>query len=78
VAGPLLDLVRFDGVDQVGAAVLQRDGVPVVVVHLGEQIGGIRVEWDERVVQNAQRVQLAAKSGFADNELGSVRSAIYN
>ena len=69
MTAPLLDLVRLDGVDQVATAVLQRDGVAMIVIHFGEQIRCIGIERNDGVFKYAKRMQLSTKSSASDDEL---------
>lgn len=57
--------------------VLQRDCVSVVVIHLGDQINGVRVERQARVVDDAECVKLMTESCFGYDELSCIRSTVY-
>lgn len=76
VTCPLPDLaVGLHGVDKVTAAVLECDGVAVVVEHLRDEVHGVRVERESRVVNDSERMELMSKRGFRDDELGGVGPA---
>ena len=90
VTRPLVDLgVRLDRVDQLTAAVLQRERVAVIVVHsacvrkrctayaLGQQIDRIRLERQERrLLHDAESMKLVLQRDLADDELSGVCAAV--
>ena len=75
VARPLANLaVRLHRVHEMRSAVLQRNRIPVIVIHFGDEVHGVGIERKPRIVNDSEGVQLMSESSFGDDELGGVRS----
>lgn len=66
--------IRLHPIHQCAPRVLQRDRIPMVVVHLRQHIDRVGIEGQVRRVDDAEGVELVPKSTLAKNELGGVRS----
>lgn len=68
--------VRLHRIDEVTPAVLQRDRISMIVEHLGDEVHGVRVERQARVVDDPESVELVTERSFRDDELGGVGAAV--
>lgn len=66
--------IRLHRVHQMTSTVLQRDMIPMVVVHFGNQVHSIRIEGKLRMVDDAEGVQLVTESSFGNDKLSRIRS----